>query len=79
MNFSPVSIRANLSCEAFFRRITVCRKDQHEQSSQSSHSKFSEVEEDERMMRSMHELMPDLHLTIEDKVTEGDKMVCRNR
>ena len=36
------------------------------------------VEEDERMMRRMYELMPDLHLTIEDMVAEGDKVVCRN-
>ena len=36
------------------------------------------VEEDERMMRSMYELMPDLHLTIEDMLAEGDRVVCRN-
>ena len=36
------------------------------------------VEEDERMMRSMYELMPDLRLTIEDIVAEGDRVVCRN-
>jgi predicted ester cyclase len=36
------------------------------------------VEEDEQMMRRMYELMPDLHLTIEDLVVEGDKVVCRN-
>ena len=36
------------------------------------------VEEDERMMRSMYELMPDLQLTIEDMVAEGDRVVCRN-
>ena len=34
---------------------------------------------DERMMRQMHSVMPDLHLTIEDLIAEGDKVVCRNR
>jgi predicted ester cyclase len=33
---------------------------------------------DEQMMRQMHALMPDLHLTIEDMIAEGDKVVCRN-
>jgi predicted ester cyclase len=33
---------------------------------------------DEQMMRQMHVLMPDLHLTIEDLIAEGDKVVCRN-
>jgi len=36
------------------------------------------VEEDEQMMRRMYELMPDLRLTIEDMVAEGDKVVYRN-
>jgi predicted ester cyclase len=36
------------------------------------------VEEDERMMYRMYELMPDLQLTIEDMIAEGDKVVCRN-
>ena len=36
------------------------------------------MEEDERMMSRMYELMPDLHLTIEDMIAEGDKVVCRN-
>src|SRR5215469_14796242 len=36
------------------------------------------VEEDEQMMRRMYELMPELQLTIEDMVAEGDRVVCRN-
>ena len=33
---------------------------------------------DEEMMLGMYKAMPDLHLTIEDMVAEGDKVVCRN-
>ena len=33
---------------------------------------------DEQMMTGMYKSMPDLHLTIEDLVAEGDKVVCRN-
>ncbi len=33
---------------------------------------------DEQMMRQMHSLMPDLHLTIEDLIAEGDKVACKN-
>jgi predicted ester cyclase len=33
---------------------------------------------DEKMMRQMHSTMPDLHLTIEEMIAEGDKVVCRN-
>jgi len=33
---------------------------------------------DEQMMVGMYKGMPDLHLTIEDMVAEGDKVVCRN-
>ena len=40
--------------------------------------KSAGVEEDEQMMRRMYALMPDLRLTIEDMVAEGDKVVCRN-
>ncbi len=36
------------------------------------------VDGDEQMMLKMYELMPDLHLTIEDIVAEGDRVVCRN-
>lgn len=37
------------------------------------------VEGDEQMMRAMYQLFPDLHITIDDMVAEGDKVVCRNR
>jgi predicted ester cyclase len=33
---------------------------------------------DEQMMIAMHRSMPDLHLTIEDMIAEGDKVMCRN-
>src|SRR5215472_6420361 len=33
---------------------------------------------DEQMMVNMYNSMPDLHLTIEDMIAEGDKVVCRN-
>jgi predicted ester cyclase len=33
---------------------------------------------DEQMMGAMYKAMPDLHLTIEEMVAEGDKVVCRN-
>ena len=33
---------------------------------------------DERMMRSMYEAMPDLRITVEDMIAEGDKVACRN-
>ena len=33
---------------------------------------------DEQMMLGMYKAMPDLHLTIEDMIAEGDKVVCRN-
>jgi len=36
------------------------------------------VEIDEQMMRNMYQAMPDLRLTIEDMIAEGDKVVCRN-
>src|SRR5262249_40096131 len=34
---------------------------------------------DEAMLRRMHSMMPDLHLTIEEMMAEGDKVVCRNQ
>jgi predicted ester cyclase len=40
--------------------------------------KPTDVAGDERMMRQMYERMPDLRLTIEDLIAEGDKVVCRN-
>lgn len=36
------------------------------------------IEEDEQMMLRMYIAMPDLRLTIEDIIAEGDKVVCRN-
>jgi predicted ester cyclase len=36
------------------------------------------VEGDEQMMRGMYKAMPDIHLTIEEMIAEGDKVVCRN-
>ncbi len=33
---------------------------------------------DEAMMRRMYEMMPDLRLTIEEMLAEGDKVMCRN-
>ena len=30
-----------------------------------------------QMMTNWHQMMPDLHLTIEDMIAEGDKVVCR--
>lgn len=40
--------------------------------------KPTDIDGDERMMRGMYEAMPDLHLSIEEMVAEGDKVVCRN-
>ena len=37
------------------------------------------VEADEAMMRGMYRVFPDLRITIEDMVAEGDKVICRNR
>jgi predicted ester cyclase len=36
------------------------------------------VDGDEQMMLNMYKAMPDLHLSIEDMIAEGDKVVCRN-
>ena len=36
------------------------------------------VEGDEKMMIAMYQSMPYLHLTIEDMMAEGDKVMCRN-
>jgi predicted ester cyclase len=33
---------------------------------------------DEQTMVGMYKAMPDLHLTIEEMIAEGDKVVCRN-
>jgi predicted ester cyclase len=40
--------------------------------------KPSSVEGDEQMMLAMYKSMPDLRITIEDMIAEGDKVVCRN-
>src|SRR5215469_13561538 len=36
------------------------------------------VAEDENMMRQMYTVMPDIRITVEDIVAEGDRVVCRN-
>jgi predicted ester cyclase len=36
------------------------------------------VDGDEQMMVGMYDAMPDLHLTIEEMIAEGDRVVCRN-
>lgn len=36
------------------------------------------IDGDEQMMLGMYRAMPDLHLSIEDILAEGDKVVCRN-
>jgi len=36
------------------------------------------VDGDEQMMIAMYKSMPDLHVTIEDMIAEGDKVMCRN-
>jgi predicted ester cyclase len=33
---------------------------------------------DEKMMQALHAAMPDIHVTIEDMIAEGDKVMCRN-
>lgn len=36
------------------------------------------VEDEIHMMRGFYERMPELHVTIQDVVAEGDRVVCRN-
>ncbi|MFL6426957.1 MAG: ester cyclase [Acidobacteriaceae bacterium] len=36
------------------------------------------VEVDEQMMINLYKAMPDLYLTIQDIIAEGDKVMCRN-
>jgi predicted ester cyclase len=36
------------------------------------------VEGDEQMMIAMYQKMPDLRITVEEMIAEGDKVVCRN-
>jgi predicted ester cyclase len=40
--------------------------------------KASGVDGDEQMMLAMYKTMPDLRVSIEDMIAEGDKVVCRN-
>jgi predicted ester cyclase len=40
--------------------------------------KPTDAKGDEQMMTAMYKSMPDLRLTIEDLIAEGDKVVCRN-
>ena len=41
-------------------------------------NKPTDIKGDEDMMRGMYEAMPDLKLSIEDMIAEGDKVMCRN-
>jgi predicted ester cyclase len=38
----------------------------------------TDVKGDEEMMLLMYKLMPDLKVSIEDMIAEGDKVICRN-
>ena len=40
--------------------------------------KPTDAKGDEQMMVAMYKAMPDLQLTIEEMVAEGDRVVCRN-
>ncbi len=40
--------------------------------------KPTDIAGDEQMMLAMYKSMPDLKLTIEDMIAEGDKVVCKN-
>ena len=40
--------------------------------------KPTDIDGDEQMMLAMYKSMPDLRITIEDMIAEGDKVVCRN-
>jgi predicted ester cyclase len=39
----------------------------------------TDVNGDEAMMRAMYVMLPDLQVTIDEMVAEGDKVICRNR
>jgi predicted ester cyclase len=41
-------------------------------------NKPTDAKGDEDMMVGMYKVMPDLRLTIEDMIAEGDKVMCRN-
>lgn len=36
------------------------------------------IDGDEQMMVSMYKMMPDLQISVEEMIAEGDKVVCRN-
>src|SRR5262245_24690364 len=40
--------------------------------------KYTAVQGVEQMMRVMYKTMPDLRISIEEMIAEGDKVVCRN-
>ena len=40
--------------------------------------KPTDTKGDEQMMAAMYKSMPDLRLTIEDMIAEGDRVMCRN-
>lgn len=40
--------------------------------------KPTDVAGDEQMMLAMYKAMPDLNLTIDEMIAEGDKVLCRN-
>ena len=40
--------------------------------------KSTGVQGDEEMMRALYPLYPDLNITIEEMISEGDRVVCRN-
>ena len=62
------------------RNATVIRKnmtsDFHDHDGPGG--KATGADGDEQMMLNMYKAMPDLQLTIEDVIAEGDKVVCRN-
>src|ERR1700719_3313545 len=41
-------------------------------------AKPADANRDEQVMSGMYQVMPDLQLTTEEMVAEGDKVVCRN-
>ena len=41
-------------------------------------NKPTDIKGDEDMMLSMYKVMPDLHLTIQQLMAEGDRVVCQN-
>ena len=40
--------------------------------------KPTDADGDEKMMEAMYARMPDLRVTVEDSIAEGDKVLCRN-